>query len=236
MTDRRDERARRDQIAADLRAHIMAGDYAPGMQLPSTQQLISHYDASNTSVAGALAALKAEGYLTSRAGKGVYVRDHEPFVIRVGAYFVPTPHGYSYQILEVAQVTPPADVAAVLGDTAILRKRIMCHGGEPVELMWSYYPTQIATGTVLTEPHKIKGGAPAILADLGYPECYFTDRLSARAPTTEELETLGIPDDVPVMRQFRVVYSQGERPVEVSVGIKGAHRYELLYQETIGMP
>jgi len=36
-----------------------------------------------------------------------------------------------------------------------------------------------------------------------------------------------------VIRQFHVIYSNGRRPVEVSVLIKGAHLYELSYHETI---
>jgi GntR family transcriptional regulator len=215
----------------------MAGDLRPGVQLPSTQQFMDQYGVSNTAISGALAALKAEGFITSRPGKGVYVRDHQPFVVRVGTYFEPSPRGYSYTLLEVGAVAPPADVTAALnvaeGATAVLRHRLTLHNGDPVDLSWSYYPAEIAAGTPLAGRAKIVGGAPRILAELGYPQLYFEDRLSARAPTTEELEGLDMPDDVPVLRQFRVIYSEGDRPVEVSVLIKGAHRYELLYRETI---
>lgn len=216
----------------------MAGELEPGAQLPSTAQLIDQYGTSNTAVSSALTALKAEGFLTSRVGKGVYVRDRQPFVVRVGTYFTPQPQGYSYKLLDISERRPPPDVASVLdleeGATAVLRHRLMLHNSEPVELSWSYYPAEIAAGTPLAGRSRIVGGAPRILAELGYPERYFEDRLSARPPTTEELEGLDIPDDVPVIRQFRVVYSEGDRPVEVSIQIKGAHLYELLYREMLG--
>lgn len=78
------------------------------------------------------------------------------------------------------------------------------------------------------------GGAPQVLAELGYPQAYFVDRVSARPPTTEELETLDLPDDVPVIRQLRTVYTEaGRRPVEAGIQVKGAHLYELEYRETI---
>jgi GntR family transcriptional regulator len=215
----------------------MAGDLRPGVQLPSTAQLIEQYGTSNTAVSSALTALKTEGFITSRVGKGVYVRDRQPFVVRVGTYFTPQPRGYSYELREVGERPPPADVAAVLnlkeGATAVLRHRLMLHNSEPVELSWSYYPTAIAAGTPLAGRAKIVGGAPRVLTELGYPQLYFEDRLSARAPTIEELEGLDMPDDVPVIRQFRVTYSEGDRPVEVSIQIKSAHLYELLYRETI---
>ncbi len=49
-------------------------------------------------------------------------------------------------------------------------------------------------------------------------------------PTPEEVTLLELPD-VPVMRQFRVIYSDDQRPVEASVMIKGSHLYELLYRQ-----
>jgi GntR family transcriptional regulator len=215
----------------------MSGELAPGAQLPSTQHLVRQYAAANATIQRALAALKAEGFVYSRVGKGVYVRNEQPFVVQVAAYFAPTPTGYSYQLLDVTEIPPPAEVAEALNlavhGTAILRKRLCLHDGDPVELSWSYYPTEIAARSPLAGRTKIPGGAPRALATLGYPQRDFVDRLSARLPTTEELETLELPDDVPVIRQFRIIYSDERRAVEVSILIKGAHRYELLYHQTI---
>jgi GntR family transcriptional regulator len=143
----------------------MSGELAPGAQLLSTQHLLRQYAAANATIQRALAALKAEGFVYSRVGKGVYVRDEQPFVVPVAAYCTPTPTGHSYQLLAVTEAPPPAEVAEVL--------------------------------------------------------------------TTEELETLELPDDVPVIRQFRVISSDEHRPAEVSILIKGAHRYELQYHQNI---
>jgi hypothetical protein len=38
------------------------------------------------------------------------------------------------------------------------------------------------------------------------------------------------------IRQFRIVHSDGLRPVEVSVLIKGGHRYELRYSDVETSP
>jgi GntR family transcriptional regulator len=59
----------------------------------------------------------------------------------------------------------------------------------------------------------------------------WTDRLTSRPPTTEELEALALPDGVPVLRTFRVAHTGDGRPVEASVLVKGAHRHELLYEQ-----
>ncbi|WP_158843993.1 GntR family transcriptional regulator [Saccharothrix deserti] len=237
MAKRRDGRPLHQQVAASIRAQIMSGELAPDAQLPSTAQLVQRYAASNPTIQKALAVLKDEGFLRSHPGKGVYVRERHPFIVEVANYFAPAPRGYSYRLLDVAEVTPPVDVAEALnvreGQKVILRHRLLLHDDEPVEISWSYYPAELATDTPLAGRGKIRGGAPNVLAGLGHPQREFADRLSVRQPTTEELEMLDLPDEVPVIRQFRVVYSEGNRPVEVSVLIKGGHLYELLYRQSI---
>jgi GntR family transcriptional regulator len=83
-------------------------------------------------------------------------------------------------LLTVDTVVPPADVVDGLrlepGATAIVRTRILFHDDQPVELSASYYPTEIAAGSGLAKPGKIRGGAPRALADLGFPQRSFVDR------------------------------------------------------------
>jgi GntR family transcriptional regulator len=235
MPRRTDTRPFHEQVAARLRADIMAGDYPPGAQLPSTPQLVERFGVANPTIQKALRALKEEGFLFSRPGKGVYVRDKQPFIVEVGSYFAPSPGGYSYELLDVAEVTPPNEVAMALqlGEDrqTVLRRRILRHDGEPVELDWSFYPLEIVGASALTQPGRIRGGAPKVLEELGYPEREFVDRVSTRMPTPEEIELLDLPD-VPVIRQLRIVYSDDQRPVTASVFIKGGHLYELLYRQT----
>jgi GntR family transcriptional regulator len=232
----RDTRPRHQQIAAELRDLIMRGQLSPGTQLPSTAQLVEQYSAANATIQHALKALKDEGFLDSRVGKGVYVRDRQPFVIDAAAYITPTPGRFRYQLLTVDNIAPPADIVDGLqlapGATAIIRTRILFHDDHPVELSASYYPAEIAANSTLAKAAKIRGGAPQALAELGFPQRSFVDRISARPPTVEESETLDLPDGTPVIRQLRVIYSDNERPVEASVLIKGAHLYELLYRQT----
>ncbi|GAA3669915.1 hypothetical protein GCM10022224_037630 [Nonomuraea antimicrobica] len=156
-------------------------------------------------------------------------------VVEASAYKSPNPRGYSYELLQVGEVQPPNDVATALGTEdggrVVVRQRLLVHDGDPVELSWSYYPVHIAAGTPLAARKKIRGGAPEVLADLGFPERHFEDRISVRQPTTEEVEGLDLPPDVPVFRQFRTVYSNSRQPVEVSVLIKGGHLYELSYRQ-----
>ncbi|MEV0155342.1 GntR family transcriptional regulator [Micromonospora sp. NPDC050686] len=228
-----DVRPRHEQIAADLRARIMSGELPAGTQLPSIPTLVTRYAAATATVQRALAALKAEGAVRSEMGKGVYVRDREPIVMEATAYLAPRPGGISYRLLAVKEVVPPAEVARLLalgdGGRAVLRQRLMLHDGEPAELSWSYYPASIARSTELADRRKISGGAGRALADLGFAQHAVVDRVSARMPTTEEVEALALPPYVPVLRQLRVIYAEAEQPVEVSVLVKGSHLHELRY-------
>ncbi|MET9700555.1 UTRA domain-containing protein [Streptomyces sp. NPDC006529] len=137
-------------------------------------------------------------------------------------------------LVEVREVTPPADVAAALGlrdgDRTVLRRQVMRIDGEPVELVCSYYPLDVARGSALAEARKIRGGTPALLAGLGVPPRLSVDRVSARVPTQDEHRALGLTSDLPVLRTLRTVFSDDRRPVEVTVMVKSGHLYELRYE------
>lgn len=246
-----DRRSLHERIAADLRDDIMSGDLPPGAKLPSTVQLKARFDASNATVQKALQLLKDERLVIGRAGAAVTVREHRQRTVRPAAYMAPAEPGEPYrwltesskggararsELLEVAEVVPPADIAEALrltpGDSALLRSQRLLIDDEPVELVESYYPLEISRGTAMTKRHRIKGGTPAILADLGHPPRLSVDRVSARVPTQEQYRALQLPSDLPVLRTLRVVYSDGDRPIEASVLVKAGHLYELRYEFT----
>jgi len=246
-----DRRPLHERIAADLRDEIMSGDLAPGARLPSTAQLKDRFDASNATVQKALHLLKDERLVVGRAGSAVTVREHRQRTLRPAAYMAPAEPGQPYRWLteaakdgtrahstlqEVAEATPPADVAAALGlrlgETAVLRRQLLSIDDEPVELVASYYPADIALGTAIAERRRIRGGTPVLLAELGYPPRLSIDRVSARVPTQEQVTALSLPGNLPVLRTLRVVYSAHERPIEATVMVKAGHLYEVQYEFT----
>ncbi|MBP5939050.1 GntR family transcriptional regulator [Streptomyces acidiscabies] len=247
--DSHDRRPLHERIAADLRDEIMSGDLQPGANLPSTQQLRDRFEVANATVQKALQVLKDERLAVGRPGSAVTVRPHRQETIRPADTGRPAPPGEQYswltaatskgrrgsiELLEVAEVRPPVDVAAALrldkNGMAVLRRQVLSYDGSPVELVKSYYPVELARGTAMAERRKIRGGTPALLAEMGYPPRHTVDRVSARVPTQEQFEALRLPSDLPVLRTFRVVYSDDERPIEVTVMAKAGHLYELQYE------
>ncbi|MCX4847536.1 GntR family transcriptional regulator [Streptomyces sp. NBC_00893] len=246
--DAADRRSLHERIAADLRDEIMSGDLAPGAGLPSTVQLKERFSASNATVQKALQLLKGEGLVIGRPGASVTVREHRQRTIRPAAYMAPAASGEPYRwlseaansgarahstLIEVAEETPPADVAAVLGlqpgGTAVLRRQLLSIDDEPAELVASYYPLDIARGTALAERRRIAGGTPTLLTALGYPPRISVDRVSARVATQDQYRLLRLPGDLPVLRTLRIVHSDHDRPVEATVMVKAGHLYEVQY-------
>ncbi|MDS1272425.1 GntR family transcriptional regulator [Lipingzhangella sp. LS1_29] len=244
-----DSRPLHARIAADLREEILSGTLPPGSALPSTTQLTHRFGAANATIQKALAQLKSEGLVVGRAGANVQVRPHRQETIRPADYLTRDtpagPHPWVSQaaqqgrrgrshLLTVTETTPPADVATALQLDAhsrvMLRAQLLTLDDEPAELVHAYYPLEIARSTALTEFRRIKGGAPALLTELGYPPRRTCDRVSARVPDQETFARLRLPGDLPVLRTLRVLYTDHDCPIEATVMAKAGHRYELHYE------
>lgn len=244
----RDERPLADRIAAEIRKLIMSGEWEPGKKVPTNQKLREQFATSNVTIQRALQILKDERLLEGQTGVGVFVRSEGAQTIQPAHYIAPSEPGQpyrwlseamkrgqrsKYRMLEVAEVAPPVEVARALrledGGTAMLRSRIGFLDDQPAELVHSYYPIELARGTRLADRRLIPGGSPALLLEMGYPTRSQDDVVAARPATTEEYEALEIPRDVPVIEVFRIVYSDNDKPIEVTLLTKPAHRFKMGY-------
>lgn len=253
--EREDPRPISDTIAHEIRRLIMSGEWEAGRKLPTTEQLIQQFSTSNVTIQRALRKLKGEGFLVGHSGQGVYVRDRAPLEISPASMMAPVEHGQpyswiseaakrsqkgSYRILEVREVVPPRRVREVYGladnQVALLRKRLGLLDGQPAEIVWSYYPLELARGTRLADRRKIPGGSPALLEQMGYPTLGQDDIVGTRFATSEEYLLLALPGEIPLLDVFRIVYSEEERPIEVTELVKPGHVYKQLYNIRATMP
>lgn len=243
-----DKRPLGERIAAEIRKLIMSGDWEPGARVPTNEKLREQFGTSNVTIQRALQILKDEKLLEGRTGIGVFVRDEGAQAISPAHSLRPSEPGQpyrwlleatknqqrgKYKMLGVSEVKPPKQVRLALGldedGTAMLRSRIGYLDDKPAELVHSYYPIELARGTRLEDRRLIPGGSPLLLEEMGYPTRSQDDVLGARPATTEEYVHLEIPRDVPVIEIFRVVYSDEQRPIEVSLLAKPAHRFKMAY-------
>ncbi|MET7968594.1 winged helix-turn-helix domain-containing protein [Micromonospora sp. NPDC005305] len=64
-----------NELIEDLLRRIKEGEFQPGSQIPSTQQLSDHYDVSVSTIHRAVATLRERGVLVGRPGRGVFVAE-----------------------------------------------------------------------------------------------------------------------------------------------------------------
>lgn len=134
----------------------------------------------------------------------------------------------SQRLTEVGEVIPPQEVAAALGiapgEKAVVRRRAVLLDGDVIELADSYYPLSIARGTALAEKRKIKGGAPTLLAELGYRARRLVEDLELREANGTEQATLALPAGAHVLALLRATTGEDDIPYEVQFMVMKAPR------------
>lgn len=125
------------------------------------------------------------------------------------------------RLSEVAEVTPPREVQAALGlaagETVWVRRREVTLDGVVIELAHSYYPIALAAGTALTERKRIRGGAPTLLASLGYRSARVIEEIEARGATPAEAQALTMQPGAPVLELRRTNVTSAGKPYEAMV-------------------
>jgi GntR family transcriptional regulator len=238
------------QIADRLRAAIVSGDLLAGARLPSEQALMDTYGVARGTVRDAVDLLRGEGLVRTEHGRGTFVRDrppvrrlaHDRFARRHrqrgrAAYLaeleaegrVP-----QVEVLDVGRTRAADDVAVwlqlAMGADVLFRRRRYLADGEPMELATSYVPWELAEGTPIAQADTGPGGIYARLEELGHPLKRFSEEVTARMPTVDEIRVLRLEPGVPVMRLIRIAYDESERPVEACDTVMAADRYVLSYE------
>jgi len=62
-------------VRASIRAAILSGELEPGARLPSGEELAKFFGVTRVTVGNAIRTLREEGFVRSKTGSGVYVRD-----------------------------------------------------------------------------------------------------------------------------------------------------------------
>ena len=248
MASRQDPRPVYEQVAESLRQDIATGTLRPGAQLPSFREMQERFGISVTTAQRALRMLKDEGLVEGRAGEGTFVRPQRRLFVHSSSYVAPTESGNwawgeeaaaqgmrgTQTMGKVREVPAPDMVADRLripeGGLVVLRSRTMLLDGDPVELVDSYYPADLALDTPLAQQKRIRGGSPAALAELGHAAVEYEERVRSRVPSPDEARSLGLVGGTPVLQIVRTLYDADDRPVEVCVMLLAADRVELRYR------
>ncbi len=228
------------RIADDIRTRIETGEYRPGQQLPTYDELAAEYLCSLAVVRKAVDLLRQQGLVITRQGKGSYVRER-PRARRHGMDRYARRHwaagravleaeaaqqGYTAtQLIRALGEEPaPAPVAERLnvepGTPVFVRRRTTLIEDRPNQLADSYYPLAIAEKVPrITEEDTGPGGGFARLEETGYALARIREELSVRMPTGPESVALKLPEGTPVVELIRTAIDVSGEPVEVMLAI-----------------
>lgn len=233
------------EIADELRTAITTGRYPTGSVLPPEPALAAEYGASRSLVNRAMQNLAAEGLVRARQGRGTVVTWLPPMLHSPARYTAHTREADGARGAFDAEVRalgleptheittehaePPAEVAELLGlpsgEKALVRRRRLLASGIPVRLNASWFPLDIAGGTVLEEPGPvIIGGVKSALAELGHAQVACRERIiPSRLPTDAEVDALEISPERTVVDITHVGTTADGRAVEVTTTVAPAH-------------
>jgi GntR family transcriptional regulator len=238
------------QIADALREAIESGDFAAGHKLPSESDLTAWYRVAQGTVRQAISVLRGEGLVVAEHGRGVFVRSR-PRVRRLAydrfarrhreagkaAYLAEAEAEKVTPSVEVEYVgpgVPPTDVASQLGLAAeaevLVRRRRYLADGTPTEMATSFVPWDLAHGTPMVDENPGPGGIYARIEELGHRLDHFTEDVTARMPTPEEVTALQLAAGTPIFRLLRTAFDQDGRAVEVCDTVMSADEWVLSYR------
>lgn len=202
-----DERGAAQRMAADLRALTMAGDLQPGSRLPSTHDFCDRYKVSNMTVQRGLRYLKDEGLAVGRNGQAVFVTSPTPQHVDDVEYYrtkdLPSTEKLPQRVLEA--------FGASDGSSVEQRRFLVEVDDRPLRLVASYRPANRLDGEEIEE----------------------IDQISVRLPTSDELLSLQLPEDVPVLITFRRALDVAGEVLEVQILVEPGHLCQRQYRTPV---
>jgi DNA-binding GntR family transcriptional regulator len=237
------------RIAADLRASILSGRFAPDSKLPSESQLMTQYGVSRTVAKWAVSVLKGEGLVEGRRGSGTYVRTIRRLVRHAHGRDQRAASGPTSPFArdvargsqkgmwryrsghDEADVDTARRLAIEPGDPVMSTQYVFLADDEPIQMSHSREPLAITGGTPVEWPEA--GAAVGVVARMdviGRRIDESVERITARPAASGEADTLRLPVRAPLVFVIERTYYAKGIPVETADIVIPGDRYELVYR------
>jgi GntR family transcriptional regulator len=229
------------QIADDLRQKIESGALSPGAQLPTELELREQYNnASRNTVRDAVKWLTARNLVETRPGHGTFVVEKiDPFVTNLDVASGVGSEGVTAYASEVTarrrkpEVSAPrieihqagmvaSELMLAEGSTVVSRHQRRYIDDIPWSLQTSFYPMSF-----------VERGAPGLIQAVDMPDgvvryleeqldikqAGWRDKITVRAPDTDETAFFRLPDDgrVAVFEIRRTAFDVSGSPIRLTV-------------------
>ncbi len=118
------------QIAEQLRAGMLSGEFAVGSRLPAERDLSKQLSVSRSSVREALIALEVEGWVEVRTGSGIYVLDRSNInaINKIASQSINTSAGGANKAINEGENTLFQENKAEWGPLELIRARRVVEG------------------------------------------------------------------------------------------------------------
>lgn len=209
------------RMVAYLRARIDKGTLVAGDKIPPTSALMQQFALSDNAVYRAIALLKAEGYVYSRQGAGVFVADRRKLIAGQQRIQGITQAGQTIHHKRSERVQAPEWVAEHLGEgECVNRVRTVQRGDFVLQASQSWVHVDVAEVVPeVDEPQACDPTWQAVYAERsGNAVEVASKTVDARITTQEDREALGLDGDFAVL-VMRSVYVTGDKVIGVGEGV-----------------
>jgi len=208
-------------MTAYIKARIDRGTLEAGNKLPPTQALMQQFALSDNAVYRAIALLKAEGYVHSQQGKGVFVSDRRKLIAGPDRIRGITQAGETIHHKRSIRVQAPGWVAAHLGEgECVNRVRTVNRGDFVLQASQSWVHLDVAEVVPeVDEPQACDPTWQAVYEERsGNTVQVASKTVDARITTPEDREALGLDDDFAVL-VMRSIYVTDDKVIGVGEGV-----------------
>ena len=236
------------QIADALRQKIDSGEYEPGTQIPTEDELIAEYHMSRNTVRAAIKELATAGLVETRHGIGTFVPEVVLPIVTSLTADLHADRGGGEGLVYTAEVAASGRKAtngetrvemrqadAVLADalkipegsSVVSRHQPRYVDDLPWSLQTSVYPTWVVEHAPrLREAGDIKEGTVAYVATCGIEQVGYWDALEVRTPDETETSFFGLPADgrIQVVEIYRVAFDRDANRIRLTVTVYRADR------------
>ncbi|MEV8638617.1 GntR family transcriptional regulator [Streptosporangium sp. NPDC051023] len=225
------------QLIAELERRIDTGEYPAGSLLPSEHTLMAEFGMARPTVVKALGVLRDQGWIVTHQGKGRFVRGRPAIPTarqpRTGRELLDRAESQAAsKLLAAGPVEAPNRIAAYLGiepKALVVGRRILVErDGEPSEITATWVPQDVGAGTALAEEADLRQGVRRYVESAaGVSLDHIIEHVTARNPTPEEQELLGVEDSAALLSVYAVACDATGKPWVVVETVLPGDRHEL---------
>lgn len=226
------------RVADTLRQQILAGEWAPGQQLPGELELVDTFEVSRNTIRQALNVLTSVNLVRRQQGVGTFVNarglTHTLGDLRSFTQ-VMTELGMTPEIRDVevfADPAPPAEALEFLPGSHLWQiKRVRVSDGRPFSAMKSWLADEIGTEIDAAELER-KQSLYEVLGELGIQLKDAEEKIRAEAADEELAHVLEVPVGFPLLTIHRWTSDRLGRPIEYVRSYSPGDRYEYFVKLT----